>query len=147
MKRLEFTTDIASDKKKVWNTMLNPETYKQWVDVAWPGSYFEGLWAKGEQILFVSPGQGGTLAELKEQKPYETILAEQVAVINPDGSEDRESKIAKGWIGTTERYTFNEQNGKTNLVVEINTPPSWAEMFEDGWPKALAKLKEMCEQN
>jgi uncharacterized protein YndB with AHSA1/START domain len=147
MKRLEFTTDIAADKKKVWNTMLNPETYKQWVDVAWPGSYFEGLWAKGEQIRFISPGQGGTLAELKEQKPYETILAEQVAVINPDGSEDRESKIAKGWIGTTERYTFNEQNGKTNLVVEINTPPSWAEMFEDGWPKALAKLKEMCERN
>jgi hypothetical protein len=147
MKRLEFKAEIAANKKKVWNTMLNPESYKKWVDVAWPGSYFEGVWAKGEQIRFLCPGQGGTLAELKEQKPYETILAEQVAVINSDGSEDRESKVAQGWIGTTERYTFNEINGKTKLTVEINTPPSWAEMFEDGWPKALARLKEMCEQN
>jgi hypothetical protein len=145
MKHLEFKTEIAADKKKVWNTMLNPETYKKWVDVAWPGSYFEGIWAKGEKIRFLSSGQGGTLAELKEQKPYETILAEQVAVINPDGSEDRESEVAQGWVGTTERYTFEEKNGKTNLIVEINTPPAWAGMFEDGWPKALEKLKQMCE--
>ena len=145
MKRLEFKTEIAADKKKVWNTMLNSETYKKWVEVAWPGSYFEGVWAKGEKVRFLSPGQGGTLAELKEQKPYETILAEQVAVINPDGSEDRDSKVAQGWIGTTERYTFQEKNGKTNLVVEINTPAAWAEMFEDGWPKALERLKQMCE--
>ena len=146
MKHLQFKTEIAADKKKVWNTMLNPETYKKWVDVAWPGSYFEGVWAKGEKIRFISPGQGGTLAVLREQKPYDTILAEQVAVINPDGSEDRDSKVAQGWIGTTERYTFKEENGKTNLVVEINTPPAWAEMFEDGWPKALDRLKEMCEK-
>lgn len=147
MKQLEFKTQIAADKKKVWNTMLNPESYKKWVDVSWPGSYFEGIWAKGEKLRFISPGQGGTLAELKEQKPYETILAEQIAVINPDGSEDRDSKIAKGWIGTTERYTFDEKNGKTELTVEINTPPSWADMFTDSWPKALEKLKEMCEAN
>ena len=145
MKHLQFKTEISADRKKVWNTMLNPDSYKKWVDVSWPGSYFEGIWAKGEKLRFVSPANGGTLAELREQKPYETILAEQIAVINPDGSEDRDSEIARGWIGTTERYTFEEKGGKTELVVEINTPPAWAEMFEDGWPKALARLKELCE--
>lgn len=113
MERLEFKTQIAADKKKVWDTMLQPETYKQWVNVSWPGSYYEGTWEKDEKLRFISPGQGGTLAKLIEQKPYQDILAEQIAVINPDGSEDRDSDIAKGWIGTTERYTFAEKNGKT----------------------------------
>jgi len=147
MKRLEFKTQIGASKKKVWDTMLHPEKYKQWVNVSWPGSYYEGTWAKGENLKFISPGQGGTLANLVEQKPYEDILAKQVAVINADGSEDRDSDVAKGWIGTTERYTFKEKNGKTELTVEINTPPAWAVMFEDGWPAALAKLKELCESN
>ena len=147
MKRLEFKTQIAADKKKVWETMLNPETYKQWVNVSWPGSYYEGTWAKGEELKFFSPGQGGTLAKLVEQKPYDNILAEHVAVINADGSEDCNSDVAKGWIGTTERYTFTEKNGKTELTIQIKTPPSWSSMFEEGWPNALAKLKEMCESN
>src|SRR3712207_8485703 len=46
----------------------------------------------------------------------------------------RSSDVAKGWIGTTESYTFTERNGKTTLTVEINTNPEWASMFNDGWP-------------
>jgi hypothetical protein len=29
--------------------------------------------------------------------------------------------------------------------VEINIYPDWEKMFSDGWPKALAKLKEIYE--
>ena len=125
--------------------MLSPETYKEWVKNSWPGSYFEGNWKKGEDMRFISPGQGGTKATLVENKPYEFIFAEHVAVINSDGSEDRTSDIAKGWIGTTESYTFTETNGKTELKVEITTNPDWEKMFANDWPKALATLKEICE--
>ena len=147
MKHLEFKTRISADKKKVWNTMLQPETYKEWVSVSWPGSTYEGKWAKGENIKFVSPGHGGTMATLIEQSDYDNVLAKHVAVINPDGSEDRNSAVAKGWIGITERYTFKEKKGTTELTVEIETTPEWENMFNDGWPNALAKLKEMCENN
>lgn len=145
MKHLEFKTQIDADRRKVWDTMLQPETYKEWVSVSWPGSTYEGKWSEGENIKFISPGQGGTMANLVEEKPYNTILAKHIAVINPDGSEDRQSEIAKGWIGTTERYTFQEHKGKTELKVEIETTPEWENMFVDGWPNALAKLKEICE--
>jgi hypothetical protein len=147
MKHLEFKTQIGAGKKKVWETMLQPETYKEWVSVSWPGSTYQGKWKKGENIRFVSPGQGGTMATLLEEKPYDSILAKHVAVINPDGSEDRNSDVAKGWIGTLERYTFKENKGTTDLTVEIETTPEWEGMFNDGWPNALAKLKEMCESN
>lgn len=146
MKKLEFNIDIAASKQKVWDTMLSKETYQEWAGVSWPGSTFEGKWEQGENLRFGSPGQGGTMATLVEHRPYEYTLAEHVAVLNPDGSEDRDSEIAKGWIGSTESYTFTEKNGVTNLKVEINTPPAWSDMFEDGWPKALAKLKEISEK-
>ena len=61
------------------------------------------------------------------------------------GIEDRDSEVAKGWVGITEAYTFKEKNGKTELKVEINTNPQWESMFNDGWPAALDKLKEISE--
>lgn len=148
MKHLEYNTQIAASKQKVWNTMLQPETYKQWVNVSWPGSIYIGKWEKGEQLKFTSPEQqGGTVAKITELVPFETLTAKHVAVINPDGSEDRTSEVAKGWVGTLERYTFNEQNGKTNLKVEIEIiTPEWESMFNDGWPAALKELKRICEK-
>jgi hypothetical protein len=74
-------------------------------------------------------------------------LAKHIAVLNPDGSEDRESDVAKGWIGTTESYRFTEKDGVTKLAIEINTTAEWEKMFTDGWPKALQELKKLCEKS
>lgn len=146
MKTLEYKIDINAGKQKVWNTMLQPETYKQWVGVSWPGSTYEGKWEQGEALRFGSAEQqGGTYAELREVTPYDHIHAVHTAIISSDGSLDRDSDMAKGWVGTTESYTFTEKNGKTELKVQIETNPDWEKMFDDGWPAALEKLKELCE--
>lgn len=71
MKKLEFKTTIAASRQKVWDTMLDPQTYKEWTGVSWPGSYFEGKWAEGENLQFISPDGSGTLAKLAEHRPYE----------------------------------------------------------------------------
>jgi len=152
MKKLEFKIDINATAKKVWDTMLSPKTYKEWVRVSWPGSNYQGKWAKGEKIRFVGEGEvaegqgGGTLATIDEFKPYESLLARHIAVINADGTEDYNSEVAKGWVGTLERYIFSESKGKTTLTVEIETNPDWETMFNDGWPGALKALKEICEK-
>ena len=145
MKTLEYKIDIAADRRKVWDTMLQPETYKEWTAVSWPGSGYDGKWAQGEDIKFVSPEGGGTKAHIDQLKPYESMLATHVAVIQSDGSEDTSSDIAKGWVGTKEQYFFDETDGTTNLLVRIETTPEWASMFDEGWPAALKKLKEISE--
>src|SRR5687768_10364630 len=118
MKKLEFKTEIAAKRDKVWRTMLDPKTYREWVNVSWPGSYFEGNWKTGENMRFIGgQDQGGTLANLVEVREPEYVLAKHVAVITGDGKEDRTSEEAKGWIGTTEEYTFTEKNGRTELKV------------------------------
>ena len=146
MKHLEYKIEIDAPRKKVWETMLGRDTYKQWVSNSWPESDYEGKWATGEKIRFTGAGQGGTMAELEKVKPYDEVFARHVAVINADGSEDRTSDVAKGWIGITERYVFIEQDGKTTLRVEIETQPDWEKMFDDGWPGALEDLKKICEK-
>ena len=146
MKTLEFKIDIAASPKKVWDTMLNKETYEEWVSVSWPGSTYNGNWNQGSNIKFTGPGQGGTMATIVENRPYEYLLVKHVAVLTKDGEEDRDSEMAKGWVGSTEAYEFKEKNGKTELKVVINTNPDWEKMFTDGWPAALNKLKEISER-
>ena len=146
MENLEYKIVISAPAKKVWETMLQEETYKQWVAKSWPNSSYEGKWAKGEKIKFVGPDGSGTLAEIVELKPYEKVFARHIAVLASGGKEDRTSEAAKGWVGTTERYQFDEHLGKTTLTVSMETTPEWRKMFDDGWPTALEELKTISER-
>jgi uncharacterized protein YndB with AHSA1/START domain len=146
MKTLHFEVTIYAPKEKVWSTMLDPETYKKWVNASWPGSYYVGEWKEGASLKFIGAEGGGTKAILVKHVPYEFSLAKHIAVITQDGQEDTTSDSAKSWIGTTERYTFTEKDGVTTLTVDIETTPEWEKMFNDGWPKALQALKELCEK-
>jgi uncharacterized protein YndB with AHSA1/START domain len=145
MKKLEFKTKIASPKQKVWETMLNPQTFKEWTAESWPGSHYEGKWGQGERIKFMGTDGGGTVAEITEYKPYDYVHCKHVAVLQPGGIEDTTSDVAKGWIGTEESYRFTEKDGKTEVKVEMKANPDWEKMFSDGWPTALEKLKEIAE--
>ncbi|HEY0434065.1 MAG TPA: SRPBCC domain-containing protein [Chitinophagaceae bacterium] len=145
MNDYQFNTTIKASAEKVWNTMLGPETYKQWIAAAWPGSFFEGKWKKGEKIRFLSPKGGGTVALLTAFEPYHLITAKHVAVVSPDGSEETTSEDARSWIGSTENYVLEESGGITKLTVNMQIDPSWAGMFDEAWPKGLAALKALCE--
>lgn len=146
MKHLEYTIDISVPAEKVWNIMLNEQSYQQWVATAWPNSSYKGKWEQGTEISFLSPGEGGIKARLDIVKPYEHVLATHIALVDKDGNEERSAERSNGLIGTREEYRFKEVNGKTTLTVSIETDPAWTEMFNDGWPTALQDLKNMCEE-
>lgn len=146
MEHLEYKVVISAPAKKVWDTMLQEETYRQWVAKSWPNSYYEGKWAKGEKVRFIGPDGAGTLAEIVEFKPYEKVLARHIAVLGQGGVEDRTSEVAKGWIGITEAYRFDERQGETTVTVSIETTSEWRGMFDEGWPGALQELKKISER-
>ncbi|MEP6712196.1 MAG: SRPBCC domain-containing protein [Ferruginibacter sp.] len=141
---LYFSITINAPKGKVWNTMLDAETYKQWTAAAWPGSYYEGTWKQGETLCFFSPDRSGTKVKLLEHRPYTFSLAEHIAVFEK-GTEIREGELAKTWIGSKESYSFTEQDGKARLDIVMYITKDWQQMFINDWPKALGKLKEICE--
>jgi hypothetical protein len=98
MKNLEYKIHIKAPKQKVWETMIQSDTYEQWVAASWPGSSYEGKWNEGEKIKFVSKNGSGTLALIEVLKPYNYISAKHIAVLLEGGKADYDSDIAKGWI-------------------------------------------------
>ena len=145
MKKLNYSISINVNKETVWNTMLNSGTYTKWAKAFSPESQYEGEWKQGSLMKFFDPNLGGTVAFIEKIKLYEHIHAKHVAVIDKDGNEDRDSETAKKWIGVRESYRFSEDNGVTELLVDINTHEEFVRMFDDSWPEALRLLKDLCE--
>jgi hypothetical protein len=145
MKQLTYSASIAAPAKTVWDNMLGPETYQEWTAVAWPGSFYQGEWEPDTEIKFTGENGAGTLARITGYQLYQLIIAEHIALLLPGSIEDRDSDAAKTWVGSIEQYAFNETEGVTELIVTMTIHPQWEDMFNKDWPKALAKLKEMCE--
>lgn len=59
MQKLNFKIEINAPKEKIWNTMLNDETYRIWTETFAPGSYYKGDWAQGSKILFLDRTKKG----------------------------------------------------------------------------------------
>jgi uncharacterized protein YndB with AHSA1/START domain len=144
MKTLHFSTTIKAPVQKVWHIMLNPETYKKWTTPFSEGSTYQGAWDKGAEIKFVDPNGDGMYARIEENKPFEFISIKHLGVINK-GVIDTESQEVKEWTPALENYSFDYSDGYTKLSVRLDSHDKYVEMFNDMWPKALAKLKEICE--
>lgn len=151
MQKLHFSITINAPKEKVWNTMLEDQTYREWTTAFNPGSYYKGDWSKGSKMLFLGPNpengeEGGMVSRIAENKPYEFISIEHLGIVK-NGIEDTTSEEAKKWTPAFENYTFEEVNGTTRLLVDTDSEESYAEMFNNMWPEALQKLKNLAEAN
>jgi len=149
MEKLQFKIDINASSEKVWNTLLEKETYNKWTEVFSPGSHYVGNWSKGSKILFLGPNEngelGGMVSRIKENRLYEYISIEHLGLVQ-DGKEDTTSDEVKQWAGSLENYTFKNIDGKTELLVDMDINDDYKEMFEGMWPNALNKLKELAEK-
>ena len=149
MQKLNFSIVINSPIEKVWNTMLEDKTYRQWTEAFSPGSHYVGSWDKGSKILFLGPNEkgtmGGMVSRIKENRKHEYVSIEHLGMVQ-DGKEDTTSDEVKQWAGSLENYTFKNLNGKTELLVEMDINDDYKDMFNDMWPKALQKLKELAEK-
>ncbi|HEX7358629.1 MAG TPA: hypothetical protein VF270_13035 [Ignavibacteriaceae bacterium] len=150
MQKLYFKIDINAPIEKVWDTMLEDKTYRVWTAPFNEGSYYMGDWSKGSKILFLGPNpetgkEGGMVSRIKDNRKHEFISIEHLGMVN-DGVEDTTSEAVKPWAGSLENYSFKNLNGKTELLIEIDINDDFKDMFNDMWPKALQKLKEISEK-
>jgi uncharacterized protein YndB with AHSA1/START domain len=148
MPKIHFSITIDAPQEKVWNTMLDPETYREWTSVFSPGSYYEGNWEQGSKIVFLGPDEhgnlGGMVSTIAENRPHEFISIQHLGVV-ADGVEDTTSAVAQKWAGF-ENYTFKDKGHQTELLVEMDMNEESKQYFEAAWPNALQKLKALTEQ-
>lgn len=149
MNKLKFSITINAPRAKVWETMLNDVTYRIWTEAFAPGCYYVGDWSEGSKILFLASretGESGMVSRIKENRLHEYISIEHLGMVE-NGKEDTTSDAVKEWVGVLENYSFKELNGKTELLVDVDSPEEYSEMFNGMWSKALTKLKELSENN
>ena len=144
LKPLRYTVTIRAPREAVWDAMLAPETYRAWTAAFCEGSYYEGSWNEGEKILFLGPGGEGMTSVIVESRRPERVSIKHLGIVK-DGREDTTSEAAAAWSPAFETYTFVEAGGETELTAEVETPPDFEAFMDAAWPKALAKLKEICE--
>lgn len=151
MKKLQFKVHINSPLSKVYDCMLglsSKSTYEQWTALFNPTSTYEGSWEKGSKILFVGCDEkgekGGMVSRIVENIPNQFVSIQHYGLVTA-GKEITEGPEVEKWSNGYENYTFEENNGTVSVTIDIDTIEDFVGYMNDAYPKALDKLKEVCE--
>lgn len=144
MKTLKFSVHIAAPREVVWNVMWGKETHKKWLSVFEEGSYAVTDWNEGSKIMFLSPTGDGVSSVIQRKIPNELMSFKHLNVLK-EGQEPGISEEDNKWAGASENYFLNEEDGITQLKVEVDTVEEYVKYFETAFPLALKKIKDLAE--
>ena len=143
---------INAPVKKVYDVMLgisNKSTYEQWTALFNPTSTYDGSWIKGSKILFIGTDEkgdkGGMVSEIFNNIPNSFISIRHYGLLKGN-VEIIEGPEVEKWANGFENYTFEEENGTTTVTVDLDTTEEFLDYMNQAYPKALEKLKEICEK-
>jgi len=143
MKKLQFSLEIKAPSEKVWNTLWEDKTFRDWSSLVDEGTYMVGEIKEGNEVQFISSVSGYGVTSLVEKLAInEFVLFRQMADTKDSGERKRE----KEWTGGTESYSLAENDGLTTLTVDIDVPPGQEETFKVRYPKALERVKILAEK-
>ena len=67
MERHQFKTTINAPREKVWQTLWNDETYRQWTSAFAKGSRVETDWKTGSKVPFLDGKNRGMVSMIAEK--------------------------------------------------------------------------------
>lgn len=152
MKKLQYQTIVKASAAKVYDLMLgiqDKSTYEQWTALFNPTSSYEGNWENGSKILFIGQDEngekGGMVSRIAEHIPHRFVSIQHYGLVKGDVEVTEGPEVEK-WANGFENYTFEENNGTTTLTVDLDTTDDFVDYMNNAYPKALEKLKEICEE-
>ena len=146
MEKKEFKTSIKAPREKVWEILCDDANYRKWTSVFAEGSRAETDWKEGSKVLFLDGKGQGMVSMIEAKRPNEFMSFKHLGLVT-NGVEDTQSEKVKEWAGAIENYTLKQVDGKTELIVNMDITDEFKDYFENTWPKALEKVKEMAEKN
>lgn len=152
MQKLQFKTNINAPASKVYDLMLglsSKSTYEQWTALFNPTSTYEGSWDKGSKMLFLGTDEegqnGGMVSEIADNIPNRFISIRHYGILQAN-VEITEGPEVEKWANGLENYSFEENNGVTTVTVDLDTTEEFLDYMNENYPKALDRLKEICEK-
>lgn len=146
MVQQNFSIKINASKEKVWNVLWDDDTYRKWTSVFMPGSHAVSDWEEGSKILFLSADGGGMTSKIVKKIPNKFMSFQHLGMVK-DGKEIPATDVVNTWQGMFENYTLDEMEGITHLVVTMDATEEMENYFKDIFPKALAMVKALAENN
>lgn len=147
-KKIHFEIIIDAKVEKVFQLMISEKSYNNWTSIFNPASSYKGTWEKGAKMLFLgvdeNGNRGGMVSQIREFLPNEFVSIEHLGMLQGE-KEITSGPEVESWAGILENYSFSEASGKTLLSVELDSNEEFKSYFSETWPKALNKLKEICE--
>lgn len=129
--------------------LTDKSTYEFWTSAFNPTSSFEGSWEKGSKILFVGVDEkgekGGMVSKIVENKENQFVSIQHYGFLK-SGVEITEGPEVEKWVNSIESYTFENKDSETIVTVELDTSEDFLNYMNETYPKALEKLKEICER-
>lgn len=145
MDKLNFNILIDAPREKVWNVLWNDATYREWTSPFSEGSHAISDIRKGSKVLFLDGKGSGMVSRVADVRPPEFMSFEHLGEVK-DGVEDTESEKVKAWAGSKENYTLKPLGDKTEVLIDMDINAEYKDMFQQLWPKALDKMKEVAER-
>lgn len=141
MKPMQFTIEIKAPKDKVWDTMWQDKTFREWAGIIDPGTYMKGELKEGNEIEFISGNGYGVTSLVEKLTPGEYLLLRHQADTQDSGQRERENE----WTGGAETYTLTEKEGVTTLTTVFDVPSEMEDYFAENYPKAFERVKALAE--
>jgi len=152
MQKLQFKKEINAPAQKVFDAMLglkDKASYEEWTAVFNPTSTFLGNWEKGSKMHFLGVDEngkkGGLVSIIEEHRPAKFISIQHCGLLDGDIELMSGEEVEK-WAGGHENYSFEENHGTTTLTVDLDTTGDFVDYFNNTYPTALDKLKEISER-
>jgi len=141
MKTISFEKKIHAPIGKVWDTLWNDKSYREWTKHFTPGSHYESDWQIGGKILFLDADRNGMTATItKLEKPYEVIFNHLGDVLKGVEGEPYGK-------GSFEKYFLQESDGITTLTVSVDVDEEYEQDMNDGFTNGLEEVKQLAESN
>ena len=140
MQKQQFSIGIKAPQERVWNTLWEDKTFRDWANIIDEGMYMEGVIREGNEVQFVSPTGYGVTSLIEKLVQNELVSFRHMADTKDNGEREKE------WTGGEENYSLAENDGITTLTVDIDVPPGQEENFKNRLPKALERVKFLAKK-
>lgn len=139
MTTVNYSIEINAPAARVYKNMLDKTGYEEWTSPFSPTSSFEGNWEKGSKMLFTAINKEGKkegmISELAENIPNKFVSICHKGMLS-GGKEITEGPEVDPWVNAMENYTFEENNGVTNVTVHLDVEDKYKEHFDQMWVKS-----------
>lgn len=142
---LEFNTEIKATPEKIWQVLWNDATYREWVSAFYEGSYAKSNWNEGDSIHFLAPSGDGMSSVIEKKIDNQYMAFKHLGEVK-DFKEMPIDQAAQEWTGSMETYELTPNGDTTSLKVKVDIVEKYKDYFNEAFPKALEKVKQLSEK-